>query len=202
MKTPIKAASAPVTNKAIQVAKLLLKADAKANDLLIEVFGSVMRAADHKQFKIVKKSLVLSINAKQGWDFTSLDAIYKDGFGCGTVPNKISMISYFIQMKPTLDFNHVEVVEQGFSAVAKVVEDARKEAREAPANDDNAHQDEAPASAEEHDAVIKELAESSANEVEPVRKQLADLAMTADIDIVTELVRMLIDAKLNQEEAA
>ena len=204
------------TNKAIKAATL----ETKANDSIVlelnEIFNHVLRAGNAEQFEIICKDLTKCINEKMGWNYPSLNGIYRQGFKVTYAPNVISWYRQFCKLEisqcerdeMTNDWSSdacqnmkpaekKELVSNQLRWIKREIDNAKK-----MASNDNAHQAEEPASAEEHEAVIAELSESSANEVEPVRKQLADLAMSADIDIVTELVRVIIEAQLNQEEAA
>lgn len=191
-----KPACATITNKAIKAATLELECNGKQHGLLIEVFSSAIRFGSTTQFKAIKKGLVLSINKKKEWDYNSLDAIYRDGFGVKTPLNVISFFSTFCKIKSDLlgdEFDHEAIVEEGYTAIVNAVEDYRVQQRlKAASNDELENQAEQDSdNAEAHAEMINELEQEMAVTISKAHQQAIDLVLQLDEEQVSAVTRTL-----------
>ena len=191
-----KPACKTITNKAIKAATLELECNGKQHGLLIEVFSSAIRFGSITQFKAIKKGLVISINKRQGWEYNSLDAIYRDGFGVKTPLNVISFFSTFCKIKADLlgdEFDHEAIVEEGYTAIVNAVEDYRAAKRaEAASNDElEAEADQDSDNAEAHAEMINELEHEMAVTISPAHQQAIDLLLQLDEEQISAVTRTL-----------
>jgi hypothetical protein len=189
-----KPACKTITNKAIEAATLELACNVKQHGLLIEVFSSAIRFGSVTQFKAIKKGLVISINKRQGWEYKSLDAIYRDGFGVKTPLNIISFFSTFCKIKADLlgdEFDHDAVVEEGYTAIVNAVEDYRAAKRAEAASNDELEAEQDSDDAEAHAEMINELEQEMSVTISPAHQQAIDLLLQLDEEQVSAVTRTL-----------
>ena len=194
MKTEIKAATKIQTAKAIEAATLETKASEQISKTLISLYKSILSAGNAEQFELLNKRLTLAINTAQGWNYPSLNGIYRQGFKVSTAPNILSTFRMFCKLELTQE-QRDEVIKSGIAAMRSEIKKA-KETEEA-ANDSEADADASMTAAAE---VVEELAAMEAEQVSPAHQQCISLLMQLDASQVSAVTRYL--GSLLQSEVA
>lgn len=193
MKKPdIKPATKTQMNKAIECANLEISSKNEISKIILSLFKTVTLSGQIDQFKILEKRLTLAINNNNGWDYKSLNGIYRKGFKVTYAPNVISWLRQFTKLDLDQD-SREKAFSAGISGIRMEL-DLAKETTE-PANDSEL--------ADFDKAMDDFTKEVNSQELEPVRQQLVDLATDQSIptEIISTTVRILIDA-INQREVA
>lgn len=194
MKTEIKAATKIQTAKAIEAATLETKASEQISKTLISLYKTILSAGNADQFELLNKRLTLAINTAQGWNYPSLNGIYRQGFKVSTAPNILSTFRMFCKLEMTQE-QRDEVIKSGIAAMRSEIKKA-KETEEA-ANDSETDADASMNAAAE---VVEELAAMEAEQVSPAHQQCISLLMQLDASQVSAVTRYL--GSLLQSEVA
>ena len=196
MKTEIKAATKIQTAKAIIAATTETKASEQISKTLISLYKSILSAGNAEQFELLNKRLTLSINTAQGWNYPSLNGIYRQGFKVSTAPNILSTFRQFCKLELTQE-KRDEVIKSGIAAMRIEIKKA-KETEEAA--NDSATEADADASMSAAAEVVEELAAMEAEQISPAHQQCINLLMQLDTNQVSAVTRYL--GNLLQIEAA
>ena len=197
-KPELKPATPNQANKIIEAGELEQNAKSEIAAILMKLFKTKVLSGQPTQFKILEKRLTMAVNAKNGWEFKSLNGIYREGFEITYAPNVISWLRQFTACDMPAE-ERAEIFADGLGAIRKKLDQIKAEADSA--NDDDSYSDDDADTMDNTEKVKAELAEIEAQEIEPARAQLIKLAKEADIEIVTNLIRDLIKAMAQREAA-
>ena len=192
MKNPeIKPATKIQTQKAIDCAIMESKYKTEISKKLLSLFKTVTLSGQVDQFKILEKKLTLSINNEYGWDYKSLNGIYRKGFEVTYAPNVISWLRQFTALD--IDAESRELAfSKGIAGIRFELDQAKENAE--PANDSNGN------NSETMDDFTNEI---NSQELDPARLQLIEIAKNQDIPVtvIQSVIRALIE-HINHKEVA
>jgi len=197
-KPELKPATPNQANKIIEAGELEQNAKSEIAAILMKLFKTKVLSGQPTQFKLLEKRLTMAVNAKNGWDFKSLNGIYRDGFEITYAPNVISWLRQFTACDmPAAE--RAELFADGLGAIRAKLDQIKADADSA--NDDDSDSDNDAGDMDNTAEVTAELKEIEAQEIDPARQQLIDLAKTVDLEIVITLTREIIKAMAQREAA-
>jgi hypothetical protein len=193
MKKPtIKPATRNQAKQIIMAAELEQTAKIEIAKILMKLFKSKVLSGQPSQFKILEQRLTLAVNQAHGWEFKSLNGIYRDGFEITYAPNVISWLRQFTACDMPAE-ERAEIFADGLTAIRKKLDQIKAEADSANNEDsasDDDHQDAEPDNTEE---VVAELDVIDSEWISPAHQQAYDLLAKLTPEQVAPINTVLLD---------
>jgi hypothetical protein len=193
MKKPtIKPATRNQAKQIIMAAELEQTAKIEIAKILMKLFKSKVLSGQPSQFKILEQRLTLAVNQAHGWEFKSLNGIYRDGFEITYAPNVISWLRQFTACDMPAE-ERAEIFADGLTAIRKKLDQIKAEADSANDEDsasDDDHQDAEPDNTEE---VVAELDVIDSEWISPAHQQAYDLLAKLTPEQVAPINTVLLD---------
>lgn len=193
MKKPtLKPATRNQAKQIIMAAELEQTAKIEIAKILMKLFKSKVLSGQPSQFKILEQRLTLAVNQAHGWEFKSLNGIYRDGFEITYAPNVISWLRQFTACDMPAE-ERAEIFADGLTAIRKKLDQIKAEADSAHDDDsasDDDHQDAEPDNTEE---VVAELDVIDSEWISPAHQQAYDLLAKLTPEQVAPINTVLLD---------
>tara|TARA_E500000331_G_scaffold348921_1_gene391280 strand:- start:2152 stop:2751 length:600 start_codon:yes stop_codon:yes gene_type:complete len=193
MKKPtLKPATRNQANRIIECAILEQTAKVEIAKILMKLFKAKVLSGQPSQFKILEQRLTLAVNQAHGWDYKSLNGIYRDGFEITYAPNVISWLRQFTACDMPAE-ERAEIFADGLTAIRKKLDQIKADADSANDDDsasDDDHQDAEPDNTEE---VVAELDVIDSEWISPAHQQAYDLLAKLTPEQVAPINTVLLD---------